>query len=232
MLDGRSVSQHLFAGRRIGTKIGAGFVAVLAILAISSVAAWLAFGRVSAAVGRYAELVAVSDIYRSIDKTVAQYRGHVREYIFSDNESLADSAVKEGGTVRELITSGLARVTNPERHSLLESMTRQAETYASNFAHVRELNTEQAKLETGVMDVAGQQMTDGFSTSPRPRTRPATWTWYFRPPMRAVSRCLHGWTRTSASGAMTRLRPSPRTRTWTSCGAPCNRSTPRQRVAI
>jgi HAMP domain-containing protein len=163
MPDGRSVSQRLFADRRIGTKIGAGFVIVLAILAISSIAAWLAFGRVGETVADYAGLVESSAIFRDIDKTVAQYRGHVREYIYSDNEAAADTAIKEGGAVRELITGGLARVTNPVRHGLLESMAKELETYAVNFAHARDLNVQQAKLETDVMDVAGQQMTNGFS---------------------------------------------------------------------
>ena len=42
-------------------------------------------------------------------------------------------------------------------------MAKQAESYTANFAHVRDMNREQAKLETEVLDVVGQQMTDGFS---------------------------------------------------------------------
>jgi methyl-accepting chemotaxis protein len=153
----------LIANCRIGSKIAIGFAAVLLILAVSSTLAWLAFGQVSSAVDGYAELVATSAIYRDIDLTVAQYRGHVREYVVSDNEDTAAMAVKEGTALRELIAKGLARVTNPERHALLESLAKQAESYTTNFAHVRDLNREQAKLETEVLDVVGEQSTDGFS---------------------------------------------------------------------
>jgi methyl-accepting chemotaxis protein len=148
---------------RIGGKIAAGFAAVLLILAVSSTLAWIAFGRVAGAVDGYAELVATSAIYRDIDLTVAQYRGHVREYAASDNDETAAMAVKEGTALHELIAKGLARVSNPERHGLLESMAKQAEAYTSGFAHVHEMNREHVKLEAEVLDVVGQQMTDGFS---------------------------------------------------------------------
>jgi methyl-accepting chemotaxis protein len=72
-------------------------------------------------------------------------------------------AVKEGTALHELIAKGLARVSNPERHGLLESMAKQAEAYTSGFAHVHEMNREHVKLEAEVLDVVGQQMTDGFS---------------------------------------------------------------------
>ena len=42
-------------------------------------------------------------------------------------------------------------------------MAKQAEAYTSGFAHVHEMNREQVKLEAEVLDVVGQQMTDGFS---------------------------------------------------------------------
>ena len=148
---------------RIGGKIAAGFAAVLLILAVSSTLAWIAFGRVAGAVDGYAELVATSAIYRDIDLTVAQYRGHVREYAASDNDETAAIAVKEGTALHELIAKGLARVSNPERHGLLESMAKQAEAYTSGFAHVHEMNREHVKLEAEVLDVVGQQMTDGFT---------------------------------------------------------------------
>jgi HAMP domain-containing protein/CHASE3 domain sensor protein len=151
------------ANCRIGSKIAIGFAAVLLILAVSSTLAWLAFGQVTSTVDGYAELVATSAIYRDIDLTVAQYRGHVREYVASDNEDTADLAVKEGTALHEHIATGLVRVTNPERHGLLENMAKQAESYTANFARVRDMNREQAKLETEVLDVVGPQTTDGFS---------------------------------------------------------------------
>src|SRR4051794_2214739 len=106
MLGGNGI-RGWFANRSIGSKIGVGFAAVLAILAVSSAAAWLSFGRVNQAVDSYAQLVATSAIYRDIDRAVTAYRGHVREYIFSDNEDAATAALADAKAVRELIATGL-----------------------------------------------------------------------------------------------------------------------------
>jgi methyl-accepting chemotaxis protein len=154
---------RFLANCRIGSKIAIGFAAVLLILAVSSVVVWLAFGQVASAVDSYAGLAANSAIYRDIDLAVSEFRGHVREYVFSDNEDVAAAAVKDSAAVHELIATGLARVTNPERHALLENMAKQADFYTANFTHLHEINREQAKLETDVLDVVGLQMTDRFS---------------------------------------------------------------------
>jgi methyl-accepting chemotaxis protein len=159
----RSNLLSFFANFRIGRKVAAGFVAVLFILAVSSVLAWLAFGRVAGAVDSYTELVATSAIYRDIDLVVAQLRGHVREYVASDNEDLATAATDEGAALRRLIATGLARVTNPERHGLLENIGKQADVYIADFERVHANNREQAKLQAEVLTVAGDQMTDGFT---------------------------------------------------------------------
>jgi methyl-accepting chemotaxis protein len=153
----------MFTNRSIGTKIASGFAAVLLILAVSSVLAYLAFGQVASAVGSYTELVATAGIYQEIDLVATQFRGHAREYIASDNEDTAAAATKEATALRELIAKGLARVTSPERHALLQDMAKQAEAYSAVFAKVHDLNLEQAKLETGVLDVVSGQMTDGFN---------------------------------------------------------------------
>ena len=104
-----------------------------------------------------------SAIFRDIDLGVTQYRGHVREYVFSNDEATAATAVKDGQALRQLIASGVAKVTNPERHRLLEDAAKQADTYAANFERIRAMNFEQGKLEADVLDPVGQQMTDGFT---------------------------------------------------------------------
>ena len=154
----------LISDRTIGTKVAAGFAVVLLILAVSSVLAWLAFGRASGARRRLHRAGGTnSAIFRDIDLQVTQYRGHVREYVFSNDEATAATAVKDGEALRQLIASGLAKVTHPERHRLLEDAAKQADTYAANFERVHAMNLEQAKLEADVLDPVGQQMTDGFT---------------------------------------------------------------------
>ena len=58
---------------------------------------------------------------------------------------------------------GLTRVTNPERHAVLENIGKQAALYVPGFETLRAKNLEQGKLQTDVLDVVGQQMTDGFT---------------------------------------------------------------------
>jgi len=85
-----------FTNRRIGSKISIGFAAVLLVFAVSSVFAWLTFGSTAGMVQEFAGLVERTAVYRDIDQQVTQYRGHVREYLFSDDEATAAMAVKEG----------------------------------------------------------------------------------------------------------------------------------------
>ncbi len=163
-MNSRSTTLSLISDRTIGTKVAAGFAVVLLILAVSSVLAWLAFGRASGAVDDYTRLVGRSAIFRDIDLQVTRYRGLVREYLFSNDEATAAAAVKEGEALRQLIASGLAKVTHPERHRMLENAAKQAETYAANFQRVHTMSLDQAKLESEVVDPVGQQLVDGFTT--------------------------------------------------------------------
>jgi methyl-accepting chemotaxis protein len=103
------------------------------------------------------------NVYRDITQTLTQYRGHVREYVFSNNEDVAASAVKDGVALREQIATGLARSNSPERRLLLEDMAKQAEIYGSIFEHAHAINVEQGKLEADVLDVVGPQIIDGFN---------------------------------------------------------------------
>ena len=78
-MNNRNTTLSFISDRTISTKVAAGFAVVLFILAVSSVLAWLAFGRASGAVDEYAGLVGRSAIFRDIDLQVTRYRGLVRE---------------------------------------------------------------------------------------------------------------------------------------------------------
>jgi methyl-accepting chemotaxis protein len=154
----------LFSNLRIGTKIAAGFAGVLLILAASSVFAYLAFGRVTVSVQSDAQLVANAGRFRDIDLQVTQLRGHVREYVYSDNEETANLATKEAAALRQFIAAAMPYAIDPEPRRLMEDAAKQAEVYAAGFERVRVANLELAKLETEVLDVVGVQMSDGFTT--------------------------------------------------------------------
>jgi len=150
------------ADRHIGTKIGAGFAAILLILVLSSTMAWMGFSRISEAVDHYSFLVANSAIFRDIDLTVTRYRGNVREYVFSNDEATGDQATKDGDALRKLIAAGLARVVHPERRALLEDMVKQEQAYTEQFSRIRNSNLEQNKVMSE-LDETGTGLSDGFS---------------------------------------------------------------------
>ncbi len=162
-MDERRSSLSIVNDRTIGTKISVGFAVVLLVLAVSSTVAYFSFGQSTQAVEEYARLVFNSSIIRNIDLQVAIYRGHVREYVFSNDEATAALGKKDGETLHQLIAEGLTSITNPERHRLLEDTAKQAEIYSAAFGHAHAMNLEQTKLQNDVLDTAGKQMTDGFS---------------------------------------------------------------------
>ncbi|HLY89896.1 MAG TPA: methyl-accepting chemotaxis protein [Acetobacteraceae bacterium] len=152
----RKSAMSFVSDRTIGSKVAAGFAVVLLILAVSSVLSWLSFGRVGEAARKYAQLVAVSDIYQQIDTTLVQYRGQVREYIFSNDEATADAAVKDGEALRKLIANGLALAVDPARRALLEDMVKQEQSYTSGFIRSRSSNLEQDKVSAELESIGNQ----------------------------------------------------------------------------
>lgn len=164
----------LVANRTIGTKVAVGFAVVLLILAVSSVFAYLAFGQVAGTMGVYSGLVARSAIFRDIDRQVTQYRGHVREYVFSNDEATATVGVKDGDTLRQLIADGLTRVTHPERRRILEDTAKQADIYASNFErYARQILSRASCNPTCSISLARRSLTrlpPCLPLGPRPRT--------------------------------------------------------------
>ncbi len=163
-MNERRSGLSIVADRTIGTKIATGFAIVLLVLVVSSTVAYFSFRQATRAVDEYARLVFNATILQNIDLQVTRYRGHVREYVFSNDEATAALGVKDGETLRQLIADGRTKITNPERRRLLENTAKQADVYAAGFEHLHAMNLEGEKLVTEVLDVVGVQMTDGFST--------------------------------------------------------------------
>ena len=161
MNDHRS-ALSLISDRTIGTKIAAGFALILLVLVLSSLFAWLSFGRVIVATDEYARLVANSDAIQDISAQFIRFRGDVREYIFSNDEAVGATVAKEGEALRQSIAATLTRIRDPERHRLLQDAAQQVEQYGADFEHIRTVNLEQEKLQSDVLDPVGQQMTDAF----------------------------------------------------------------------
>ena len=80
---------------RFRAKIILGFVAVLAILAVSMAFAYFGFERIQAAVASYRASVSEADLARTVDRELIAYQGLARAYTLTgapDDETAAKAA--------------------------------------------------------------------------------------------------------------------------------------------
>ena len=80
---------------RFRAKIILGFVAVLAILAVSMAFAYFGFERIAGAVASYRTSVAEADLARTVDRELVAYQGLARAYTLTganDDETAANAA--------------------------------------------------------------------------------------------------------------------------------------------
>jgi len=78
---------------RFRAKIILGFVAVLAILAVSMAFAYFGFERIQAAVASYRASVSEADLARTVDRELIAYQGLARAYTLTgatDDETAAN----------------------------------------------------------------------------------------------------------------------------------------------
>jgi len=95
---------------RFRAKIILGFVAVLAILAVSMAFAYFGFERIQAAVASYRSSVAEADLARTVDRELIAYQGLARAYTLTgaaDDETAAKAAEEN---LRAAVSSSAAPV--------------------------------------------------------------------------------------------------------------------------
>jgi hypothetical protein len=107
-----------------------------------SVTAWMAFRTMSGSIDQFAGLKSRSGTHRDIDRSVAQYRGRVREYLCSHNEATAAAAKADGATTRGLMDRALRRAVDPGRRQMLAEISKLANTYIAGFNKLAALQHE------------------------------------------------------------------------------------------
>jgi methyl-accepting chemotaxis protein len=156
---GSSGLGRLFTDRKISTKIGVGFACVLLLTALSSGAAYLAFGQVEQDVEAYSNRVAVADIVRDVDRDFLALRRYVREYVATGSEQALDIGLKRRDAVRASIAKGFVTMKNPERLSKLRGISEKVETYARDLDRLVSLKRDQDKAIHQVLDPSGMRLT-------------------------------------------------------------------------
>jgi methyl-accepting chemotaxis protein len=146
------------ANLRIGTKIGAGFLAVLLIFCFVSLAGYVGFHNVAGTVGTYAQRARVASIAHDIDRQVATYEGEAREYVLSGRELLAAKANEHALNLRDLIKSAAKEVSDPAQRKLIADVSTQFDGYAKDFESVAALKHDQEKLTHDTLEPAAAKL--------------------------------------------------------------------------
>jgi len=145
----------IFTNRRIGTKIGVGFAAVLALTAMISAMSYTGFNKVGQGFEVFNQRVTVVGIARQVDRDFVSFRRFVREYSLSGDEGLIADARKRQQVLAASIKAGLDEIKNPERHRKIVEVAEGFERYGKDFDKLIALKQEQNKQTVEILDPLG-----------------------------------------------------------------------------
>jgi methyl-accepting chemotaxis protein len=159
--DTRGLSS-LFTDRKINTKIAIGFGCVLAVTAVISATAYLAFGNVATAFQTYSQRVYVVGLARDTDREFLAFRRFVREFAVTGEEADVVAAEKGRTTLKDIVAKGLAEIKNPERLAKMRQVSEQFEAYGKDFDKLVVVRREQLKDLKEVLDPSGLKLRTAF----------------------------------------------------------------------
>ena len=161
MASGRGLSR-LFNDRKIATKIAIGFALVLAITAVISASAYLAFGRVDQGFASFAKQTGNAEKAAALDQGFLFLRWSAREYALAGDPTFLDQAKKGQEALAEAIQKVQAALVKPENKRKVEEISTELATYNKDFAKVAALKQEQIKITKEVLDPSGVRLLTDF----------------------------------------------------------------------
>jgi len=135
---------------------------MLAITAVISAMAYLAFGKVSASFGTYSLQASVVGLARDVDREFLAFRRFVLEYAVTGEEAHLVVAEKGRATVKEIIARALYTIKLPERIARMKKISEDFEGYGKNFDKLVALRREQVKETKEVLDPSGLKLRTNF----------------------------------------------------------------------
>jgi methyl-accepting chemotaxis protein len=145
----------IFNNRKIGTKIAAGFVAVLALTATLSAISYWGFANVSTEFATFNQRVEVVGIARDVDREFVAFRRFVLVYSVTGDDALIEEAQKRRAAVTEHVARGVSQIKNPERNKKMVDIREKFESYGKNFDRLIQWKQEQNKLTKNELDPIG-----------------------------------------------------------------------------
>ncbi|MET3304471.1 methyl-accepting chemotaxis protein [Bradyrhizobium diazoefficiens] len=135
----------LLSSLRFHTKIILGFVAVLAISAISLAIAYIEFERVSTGVDSYRRSVSEADLARSIDRELLSYDYSVRHYVITGKEEDASAALEAEARLKSAIERS-RKDTAPARLQSIDKLAKEFDRFAATFAEILKVKRDSAVI--------------------------------------------------------------------------------------
>ena len=153
---------RLFNDRNIATKIAIGFACVLAITAVISASAYLAFDKVGGGFRVFSLQSSNSARAAAVDQNFLFVRWQAREYGLAGEQNFLDGARKGLVTLAESIQAAEASLSNPERKQKMAEVGKQAASWKQSFEKMVALRQEEAKIIKDVLDPSGMKLRVDF----------------------------------------------------------------------
>ena len=143
---------------RFRAKIILGFVAVLAILAVSMAFAYFGFERIQAAVASYRASVSEADLARTVDRELIAYQGLARAYTLTgatDDESAAKAAEEN---LKGAIAKSVAATTGAARREQVGKLEAEFQRFTKVFGEIITLTRENNKIAADELNSVGNKI--------------------------------------------------------------------------
>jgi HAMP domain-containing protein len=143
---------------RFRGKIMLGFMAVLAISAISMGIAYFGFERVSASVAAYRTSVTEVNLARNIDHGVILYRGLAQYYVVTGKEDDAKAALSAEVGLKDAIEQAVKDTTNPAGLDQVTKLSREFRIFTKIFADIAKVKGDSAFVAQNELERGGNML--------------------------------------------------------------------------
>lgn len=149
----------------MATKIGGGFGAVIALLIVISVVAWLGLNSIAKNFVSYRMMVQETNLQYKFEADMERMNIHINEFISSNSEEAVNKYQALWDNMYGILEEAARQLKdNPERTEVVNNFKKNLTAYDEAFKQIRELDKSQKQLTREVLDVHGPGMEANLST--------------------------------------------------------------------
>ena len=154
---------------RFRAKIILGFVAVLAILAVSMAFAYFGFERIQAAVASYRASVSEADLARTVDRELIAYQGLARAYTLT-GATMTDRGQGRRRDLKDAIAKSVAATTSAARREQVGKLEAEFQRFTKVFGEIITLTRRTTRSPPTSSTASATRSASSSTISPiRPR---------------------------------------------------------------